>query len=88
VSDDEPAPPQEVVAFAAALAGIDPPPEEPFDGAELTPMARSFYGENKRVRNTRLRDELGIALAYPTYREGLRAIAAGETGLPSPGMSR
>lgn len=80
VSDDEPAPPQDVVAFAAALAGIDPPHEESFDGAELTPMARSFYGENKRVRNRRLREELGIALAYPTYREGLRALLASEPG--------
>jgi nucleoside-diphosphate-sugar epimerase len=79
VSDNEPTPPQDVVTFAAALAGIDPPPEEPFESATLTPMARSFYGENKRVRNRRTLEELGIALAYPTYREGLRAIFAAET---------
>ena len=78
VADDEPAPPEDVVAFAAGLAGVPPPPEEPFDVAAMTPMARSFYGENKRVRNRLLREELGVALAYPTYREGLRAVAAAE----------
>lgn len=75
VTDDEPAPPQDVVACAAQLAGVPPPPEVPFEGAELTPMARSFYGENKRVRNTLIRDELGVRLAYPTYREGLASLA-------------
>lgn len=74
VTDDEPGPPQDVIAFAAGLLGIDPPPEIPFDSAELSPMARSFYGENKRVRNDRLKNELGLELAYPTYREGLRAL--------------
>jgi nucleoside-diphosphate-sugar epimerase len=74
VADDEPAPPQDVVAFAAALMGIDPPPETPFDQAELSPMARSFYGENKRVKNHLMKEALGIALAYPTYREGLAAL--------------
>jgi nucleoside-diphosphate-sugar epimerase len=76
VTDDEPAPPQEVVTFAADLAGVEPPPEEPFVAATLTPMARSFYGENKRVRSRRLRTELGVTLAFPTYREGLRALAS------------
>lgn len=74
VCDDEPAPPQEVVAFAAALMGIDPPPEIPFAGAGLSDMARSFYADNKRCRNERIRRELGVALAWPTYREGLRAL--------------
>ena len=79
VTDDEPAPPQDVVAHAAALAGVAPPPEVAFAEAALSPMARSFYGENKRVRNALLRDELGVSLAYPTYREGLAALrAAGE----------
>lgn len=79
VTDDEPAPPQDVVAFAAGLAGVPAPPEQPFDTAELTPMARSFYGENKRVSNRLLHEELGVDLAYPTYREALRALrAAGE----------
>ena len=74
VTDDEPAPPQAVLAFAAGLMSIDPPPEIPFGEADLSPIARSFYGENKRVRNTRLKQSLGIALAYPTYREGLTAL--------------
>ena len=75
VCDDEPAPPQDVVAFAAALIGAAPPPEIPFETAELSPMARSFYGENKRCSNARLK-ALGWAPLYPTYREGLAALAA------------
>ena len=75
VSDDEPAPPQDVVAYAAALLGIAPPPEVDFDSANLSPMARSFYGECKRVSNRALKQELGVSLAYPTYREALRALA-------------
>jgi nucleoside-diphosphate-sugar epimerase len=79
VTDNEPAPPQDVVTFAAELCGVPPPPEIPFAQAEFTPMGRSFYDESKRVRNALLRDELGVTLAYPTYREGLRALrAAGE----------
>lgn len=79
LADDEPAPPQDVVAFAANLLGLPIPPEEPFDTAELSPMARSFYLDSRRVSNRRLRDELGYALRYPTYREGLGALlAAGE----------
>lgn len=79
VVDDEPAPAQDVVAFAAGLMGVAPPPEIPFDAAELTPMARSFYGENKRVRNARAKAVLGLVPAYPTYREGLTALwTAGE----------
>ena len=74
VCDDEPAPPQEVVAFAAALLGVTPPPLTPFAEAELSPMARSFYGDNKRIRNERLKQELGVSLRYPTYREGLTAL--------------
>lgn len=74
LADDEPARPQDVVAYAAALMGVDPPPEVPFERAELSPMARSFYGDNKRVRNARVRQELGIALRFPTYREGLTAL--------------
>lgn len=76
VSDDKPAPPQDVVAFAAGLLGMTPPPEVPFDASALTPMAASFYGENKRVSNRRVRDELGYDFRYPTYREALRALAA------------
>ena len=75
VTDDEPAPPQDVVEYAARLAGRPVPPAIPFETADITPMARSFYSENKRVRNGRLKAELGYALAYPTYRDGLTAIA-------------
>lgn len=79
VADDEPAPPQDVVAYAAALCGRAPPPEIPFETAELSAMSRSFFDEVKRVRNRLLKDELGVVLQYPTYREGLTALrAAGE----------
>ncbi len=74
VADDEPAPPQDVVAYAARLMGVEPPPEVAFADADLSPMARSFYGDNKRVANRRLRQALGIRLRYPTYREGLAAL--------------
>ena len=87
VSDSEPAPPQDVVSFAASLLGIDPPPEENFELAEMSPMARSFYGENKRVSNKRLREELGVELAYPSYREGIAALAQAirQIGIPASG---
>jgi len=74
VVDDEPAPPQDVVACAAGLLGVKPPPEVDFDAADLSPMARSFYGECKRVRNDQMKQKLGVKLKYPTYREGLRAL--------------
>jgi nucleoside-diphosphate-sugar epimerase len=74
VADDEPAPPQDVVAFAAELLGRPAPPEVPFEEAELSPMGRSFYAESKRVDNRRIKEELGYALVYPTYREGLTAL--------------
>jgi nucleoside-diphosphate-sugar epimerase len=76
VCDDEPCPPQNVVVFAAELLKIPPPAEIPFDQAELSPMARSFYGESKRVSNRRIKEELGYRLIYPTYREGLAALLA------------
>jgi nucleoside-diphosphate-sugar epimerase len=81
VADDEPAPPQDVLAFAADLLKCQLPPQISFTEAKasMTRMMLSFYGENKRVRNLRLRAELGVELRYPTYREGLRALlAAGE----------
>lgn len=74
VCDDEPAPPQDVIAFAAELLGVPPPPEVPFEKADLSPMARSFYADSKRVSNRRIRHELGVSLLYPSYREGLRAL--------------
>ncbi|MCR8548038.1 SDR family oxidoreductase [Salipiger sp. P9] len=78
--DDDPAPPQDVLLFAAQLLDVPPPPEEPFETAEMTPMARSFYAENKRVSNRRIKEELGVALLYPDYRAGLRALLAAEVG--------
>jgi nucleoside-diphosphate-sugar epimerase len=76
VCDDDPAPPSDVIAFAAALLNMPAPPEVPFDEADLTPMARSFYDDNKRVSNSRIKRELGVALHYPSYRVGLPAILA------------
>jgi hypothetical protein len=64
-----------VIAFAAARLGVEPPPEIAFETAELSPMARSFYASNKRVRNRVLREELGVTLAFPTYREGIAALS-------------
>jgi len=86
VTDDEPTPPGVPIEFAAGLIGVPPPPEVPF--ADVAPtmgdMARSFYAECKRVRNAKIKDTLGVRLAYPTYREGLRALfAAGEGSAPS-----
>ena len=67
VTDDLPAAPQDVVAYAASLMGIEPPPEIPFDAAQLSPMARSFYGENKRVANAAIK-AAGYSLRFPDYR--------------------
>jgi nucleoside-diphosphate-sugar epimerase len=76
VADDEPAPPQDVIAEAARLLGLAPPPEVPFEAADLSPMARSFYAESKRVANRRIKAELGVRLIHPNYRAGLLAIHA------------
>lgn len=79
VCDDEPAPPQDVVTFAASLMGIAPPPEIDFASADLSDMARSFYATNNRIANARMKRDLKIDLAHPTYRDGLKALwAAGE----------
>jgi nucleoside-diphosphate-sugar epimerase len=79
VCDDDAAPQEAVVAHACALLGVPPPPLVPFERAELSPRARSFYADNRRVRNDRLKRELGIRLRYPSYRDGLAAIAARST---------
>jgi len=76
VVDDEPAPPQDVVAYAAGLLGVDPPEEIDFHSAELTPMVRSFYGENKRVSNRRIKTELGYSFRYPEFRAALKDLLA------------
>ncbi|OIQ33272.1 MAG: NAD(P)-dependent oxidoreductase [Alphaproteobacteria bacterium MedPE-SWcel] len=78
VCDDEPAPPQDVLGYAAELLGLPVPAEVPFEEAGMSPMARSFYGENKRVRNDRIKAELGVRLLYPDYRSGLKAVLAAE----------
>lgn len=82
VCDDEPSAPESVVAYAAGLLGQTPPPLENYEEVRdtLSPMAASFYDESKRVRNTRMKDELGVKLLYPTYREGLRALLAASIG--------
>lgn len=72
--DDDPAPPEDVIAHAAELLGLPVPPAEDFETADMTPMARSFYAESKKVRNDRIKDELGVVLRYPDYRSGLRAM--------------
>ncbi len=76
VCDDEPAPPQDVVSFAYGLAGREAPPPVPFDEADLTELGRSFYAECRRVRNDRIKNDLGVTLRYPDYRVGLSALAA------------
>ena len=74
VADDEPCPPQDVVAHAAQLLGIAPPPEVPFAEASMSAMAKSFFADSKRVSNSRIKEELGYRLLYPSYREGLAAL--------------
>jgi nucleoside-diphosphate-sugar epimerase len=75
VCDDEASPPQDVVEFGARLLGLPVPPAIAYEDAELSPMARSFYADSKRVSNARIKQELGVRLSYPSYREGLAAIA-------------
>ena len=81
VCDDDPAPPEDVIAYAAELLGVPVPPAEDFETAEMTPMARSFYAESKKVRNDRIKDELGVELIYPDYRSGLKALLVQEIGV-------
>ena len=78
VCDDLPAPPEDVIEHAARLLGLPVPPAIPFEEAELSPMAASFYAESKRVRNDRIKEELGVALIHPDYRAGLRALLEAE----------
>ena len=78
VTDDEPMPPQDIIAYACELLGVEAPPETPYDGAELPPIMREFYEDCKRVSNKRLKEELGYTFKYPTFRDGLRALLAKE----------
>ncbi|TQE92098.1 MAG: SDR family NAD(P)-dependent oxidoreductase, partial [Spiribacter salinus] len=78
LADDLPAPPEDVIEHAARLLGVPVPPAIPFEQAELSPMAASFYAESKRVRNDRIKRDLGVRLNYPDYRAGLQGILAAE----------
>jgi dTDP-4-dehydrorhamnose reductase len=77
VADDEPACPGDVVAYAAELIGVPPPPEVPFEESDLSPLARNFYEGSRRIANARMKSELGVKLRYPTYREGLASLLVG-----------
>lgn len=83
ITDNEPAPPQDVVTFAHELMGKEPPPEMDFETAEITPMARSFYGENKRVSNSKSKSVLGMEYDWPDYRTSLRRMWEEGSWLPS-----
>ncbi len=90
VCDDEPAPSEEVLLYAADLIGVEPPPAESFTTAPLSGFARHFYAESRRIHNERIKRELGVTLRYPTYRDGLHAIAgkppnSGRNPLPERG---
>ncbi|MEM7121015.1 MAG: SDR family oxidoreductase [Pseudomonadota bacterium] len=88
VCDDEAEAPDKVVAYVCDLLGLEPPPETPFDEADLSDMAKSFYRDNKRVDNSRIKDELGVRLRFPSYRDGIPAdlakTADGGPSTPSP----
>jgi nucleoside-diphosphate-sugar epimerase len=77
LADDEPAPPQDLIEYAARQMGVPVPPDIPYEQADMTAMARSFYSDNKRVSNAAIKRTLGIELLYPTYRAGLDAIGKG-----------
>ncbi|SEL12443.1 SDR family oxidoreductase [Pacificibacter marinus] len=79
VCDDMPAPPEDVIGHAAELLGLPIPATEDFETAQMTPMARSFYAESKKVRNDRIKDALGVSLIYPDYHSGLKALLAAES---------
>lgn len=81
VCDDNPCPPQEVIGYAAQLLGMPEPPAVPFEvvAPTMTPMALGFYQESKRVRNDRIKDELGVRLLYPDYPQGLAALLRDES---------
>jgi nucleoside-diphosphate-sugar epimerase len=78
VCDNDPAPPEDVIAYAAELLDLPIPPAETWEYADMTPMARSFYAESKRVRNDRIKEELGVKLIHPNYAAGLRSLLQNE----------
>ena len=81
VCDDDPQPPEVVIEYAAKLLGMPPPPEVPFEDADMSPMARSFYSDSKRVRNDRIKTELGVRLKYPDFKSALHAMLEQERNL-------
>lgn len=74
ICDDKAAPPQDVIAYACKLLDVDPPPEQSIEDASLSDMAKSFYRDNKRVSNQRIKKELSVSLKWPDYRQGLRGL--------------
>lgn len=80
VCDNDPAPPQDVISYAAELLDMPIPEAIAYEIAEMSPMARSFYAESKKVRNDKIKDELGVELLYPDYKSGLKALLAQEIG--------
>lgn len=78
LADDEPAPPQDVIEYACGLLGVEPPPLIPLEEADLSDMAKSYYADNKRVSNQRMKNALAVTLKYATYREGLKSIFKNE----------
>jgi len=78
ICDNDPAPPEDVIAYAAKLLGMPIPEAIDYETADMTPMARSFYAESKKVRNDKIKTELGVDLLYPDYKSGLKALLARE----------
>tara|TARA_B100001989_G_C24529681_1_gene460868 strand:+ start:106 stop:960 length:855 start_codon:yes stop_codon:yes gene_type:complete len=78
ICDDYPAPSHEVIDYACQLIGIESPPLIPIEKADLAPITLSFYKDNKRVKNDKIKNELGVSLKYPTYKDGLRACLEAE----------
>ncbi len=78
VCDDEPAPSHEVIAYACELLKRPLPPIVNFEDADLSPMARSFYMDNRRVQNAKIKEELGVNLKYSNFRAGLEGCMAAE----------
>lgn len=79
LADDDPVPSWEVITYTCELLGITPPPILPYNEADMAPIARSFYNDNKRVLNNRIKEELGVTLKYPDYKRGIDACLAAET---------
>ncbi len=86
LADDDPVPSWEVITYACEVLGITPPPLIPYNEADMAPIARSFYADNKRVSNDRIKNELGVVLKYPDYKKGIDACLAAEEYLRNDGF--